>query len=90
MDIELIPMREKTMSLVRELLGPEATDRQVHYCTISIVSMFFHPMVMQRTAVRSGNSDHPVIIDDVRTFADHVVAFALAGIRDIRYRESRS
>lgn len=84
MKIELIPMRQQTLALVRELLGPEATEQQVHYCEISIISMCVHPMVMQRIARRTRDKEMPAIIEDIGAFADHVVTFALAGINAIR------
>jgi AcrR family transcriptional regulator len=90
MKTELIPMREKTRALVRELIGPDATEQQVHYCTISIASLCFHPMVMQRTARRTLDSGMPAVIEDPREFADHVVSFVLAGIRNLRNEGSRS
>jgi AcrR family transcriptional regulator len=84
MKIELIPMRQQTLALVRELLGPDATDQQVHYCEISIISMCVHPMVMQRIAKRTRDKEMPAIIEDVKAFVDHVVMFSLAGIDAIR------
>jgi AcrR family transcriptional regulator len=90
MKTELIPMRQQTLALVRELLGPEATDQQVHYCEISIISMCVHPMVMQRIAKRTRDKEMPAIIEDIRAFADHVVKFALAGINAIRSEGSKS
>jgi hypothetical protein len=83
MKSELIPMRQQTLALVRELLGPEATDEQVHYCEISIISMCVHPMIMQRIARRTKDKNMPAIIEDFTAFADHVVTFALAGINAI-------
>jgi len=88
MKTELIPMRQQTLALVRELLGPGATDQQVHYCEISIISMCVHPMVMQRIAQRTKNKDMPFLIEDIKAFADHVVAFALAGVNAIRRKGS--
>jgi hypothetical protein len=83
-------LREKTLSVVRELLGPGATDQQVHYCEISIISMCVHPMVMQRIAKRTRDKEMPAIIEDIKAFADHVVKFALAGINAIRSEGSKS
>jgi TetR/AcrR family transcriptional regulator, regulator of cefoperazone and chloramphenicol sensitivity len=88
MKTELIPMRQQTLALVRELLGPEATDQQVHYCEISIISMCVHPMVMQRIGQRTKDKDMPVLIEDIKAFADHVAAFALAGVNAIRGKGS--
>lgn len=84
---ELNPLREKTEALVRELLGPLASDTQVHFCEISIVSMCINPMVMKRGRHGGGNrkSGHAPI-EDLEAFADHVVTFSLAGIAAVRGR----
>jgi AcrR family transcriptional regulator len=82
---ELNPMREKTLALVRELLGPHASDVQVHFCEVSIVSMCINPMLMKRIRHGDGNSRKvPSPIDDLEAFADHVVKFSLAGMAAIR------
>ncbi|MDD2735331.1 MAG: CerR family C-terminal domain-containing protein [Desulfuromonadaceae bacterium] len=83
MKSELIPMREQTSAVVRELLGPEATEEQVHFCEISIISICVHPMIMQRIARRTKDKNMPTIIEDITAFADHVVTFALAGINAV-------
>jgi len=85
---ELIPMRQQTLALVRELLGSEATEQEVQYCEISIISMCVHPLVMQRTAKRFQDEGIPLAITDANAFADHVVEFSLAGINAIRTRKS--
>lgn len=90
MEAELIPMRKQTLALVRELLGTEATEQQVQYCEISIISMCVRPLVMQRIAQRVRNKHMPAIIEDIEAFADHVVEFALAGIEVIRNKGSKS
>lgn len=84
METELIPMRQQTLALVRALLGPDATEQQVHNCEISIISMCVHPMVMQRIAQRTKDKNMPAFIEDIEAFASHVVTFALAGIKAIR------
>ncbi len=80
MQRELIPMRERTLAVVRELLGPQATEQEVAFCEISIISMCIHPILLQRMAQRDQDRNLPGLIKDVTAFADHVVAFALAGI----------
>ena len=84
MKTEFIPMRQQTLELVRELLGPSATEQKVHFCEISIISMCIHPMVMQRIAKRAGDKDMPTIIEDISAFADHVVTFSMAGIKAVK------
>jgi len=82
---ELTPLREKTEALVRELLGPRASDAQVRFCEISIVSMCINPMLMRRIGHGGGKSGNgPPPIGDLEAFADHVVTFSLAGIAAVR------
>jgi len=90
MKSELIPISEQTSAVVRELLGPGATEEQVHYCEISIISMCVHPMIMQRIARRTRDKNMPTIIEDIIAFADHVVTFALAGINAVRCKGNKS
>jgi len=84
MKSELIPLREKTLTVMRELLGPGATNQQVYFCESCILSMCIHPMMMQRIRKRTKDVEVPVVIDDIEAFADHVMTFALSGINAIR------
>jgi AcrR family transcriptional regulator len=86
MRLELDPLRDKTLSVMRELLGPEATEQHVDFCETSIISMCVHPMIMRRVWARYGaeNIGPTIAFDDPGAFADHVVTFALAGIAAIR------
>jgi len=86
MTLEFDPLRDKTLTVVRDLLGPEATEQHVDFCETCIISMCVHPMMMRRVRLRYGaeNIGSPVAFDDLAAFADHVVAFALAGIAAIR------
>lgn len=86
MEVELIPQREKTQSLVRELLGAEVVEQQVIFCETCIISMCLNPLVMRRVRHMGGNVEASVAMDDLDAFVDHVVAFALAGIEEIRGR----
>ena len=82
---DLRPLREKMEGLIRELLGPHASEAQVRFCATGIVSQCFIPMLMKRMDRREqrGGSDS-CGIDDIESYADHVVEFSLAGIRSIR------
>lgn len=84
MQLELIPMRERTLAVVRELLGPQATEQEIAFCEISIIGMSIHPIILQRMAQRDQDRNLPGLIEDITAFADHVVAFALAGINAMR------
>ena len=82
---DLLPLREKMEGIIRELLGPHASRNQVQYCTTGIVSQCIVPMLMKRMdrERQEGRSDYSGI-DDIESYADHVVKFSLAGIRSIR------
>jgi AcrR family transcriptional regulator len=82
---ELQPLQERMESLVRELLGPHASDIQVRFCEISIISQCINPMLVRRGrgGKREGKGGPPGI-DDIEAYSNHVVKFSLAGIRAIR------
>lgn len=85
MESELIPLREKTLSLMRELLGPQATEKQVVLCETCLISMCINPMLIRRVRKRMDKVDGPLPLDDLEAFTDHVLKFVLAGIAAIRY-----
>ena len=82
---DLRPLRDKMETLVREILGPRASDMQVRFCTIGIVSQCISPMLVRRMEKTrpQGKDDFPGI-DDIDSYAKHVVKFSLAGIGAIR------
>jgi len=88
MEQEFIPQRKRTLALVRELLGPEASESQVVFCEASLIGMCLHPMVLQRARLRNGNPELPLMIEDITAYADHVVRFALAGIAAVRAQDA--
>lgn len=82
---EIRPLHQKMETLVRELLGPQASNMQVRFCTISIVSQCINPMVaMNKERERQKGEETPPGIDDIGAYSNHVVKFSLAGIRAIR------
>ncbi len=89
MKVELIPMRQQTLTLIRELLGSEVGEQQVHYCEISIISMCLHPLIMQRIAKRTKDKEETEIINDIGAFIDNVITFALAGIKALRNKGNK-
>ena len=82
---EVRPLHEKMEALVRELLGLRASDMQVRFCAISIISQCINPMVAikGRKENREGKDGSPGV-DDIEAYSNHVVKFSLAGIRAIR------
>jgi TetR/AcrR family transcriptional regulator, regulator of cefoperazone and chloramphenicol sensitivity len=87
---DLRPLRDKMEGLIRELLGPHASETQVRFCTTGIVSQCLIPMFMKRMdrEKQEGGSDYSNI-DGIESYADHIVKFSLAGIRSIRKEAER-
>lgn len=82
---EIRPLHEKMETLVRELLGHHASDKEVRFCVISIISQCINPMVaMNRQKEKREGKNGPPGIDDIDAYTNHVVKFSLAGIRAIR------
>jgi AcrR family transcriptional regulator len=85
MQKELRPLHEKTETLVRELLGPRASDMEVRFCVISIISQCINPMVARKGQKGKREvKDGPPGVDNIEAYSNHVVKFSLAGIRAIR------
>lgn len=84
----LDPLRREFASLLRELLGEKATERQIRLCHMSIMSQCFGPVLRERRRKRDPKTSlacgHEPLTDDAEALADHIVTFSLAGIREIR------
>jgi TetR/AcrR family transcriptional regulator, regulator of cefoperazone and chloramphenicol sensitivity len=79
------PLRGETLSLMRELLGERASERQARFCEASIMSQCFFVARWMR-AHRDGVAppDGPFTPGDADAYAEHVVQFSLAGLRAVR------
>lgn len=78
---EVEPQRQKLETIIQELLGTQATDTQVSFCIVSIISQCINPMVVRGKADPA--KGQPPGIDDIEMFADHVVAFSIGGIKEL-------
>jgi AcrR family transcriptional regulator len=82
------PILKGFISIIRELLGEEATEEQVHLCHMSINAQCFGPLLWERRRKIGSSVQHlpgsGPIPEDVEALADHVTRFSLAGIREIR------
>jgi len=76
----ILPLQKSMQSIIRELMGPQASDIEVQFCEISIISQCINPMVFGRGDDTKG----PPRIKDIKSYADHVVRFSLAGIHKIQ------
>ena len=81
---EIKPLQEKMTALMRELLGPQASDRQVQLCRNSIMGQCFHLAMMKQGACKVHDLNYPISFNDIDAFAEHIVKFSLAGIRAFR------
>ena len=80
-------MRQGMQSIVRELLGDRADERQVSLCVMSLVGQCFGPMLHLRRAKMAPDTPRPAGPPfglTVEELADHVTQFTLAGMRGIR------
>lgn len=79
--------REHVQRILRELLGPEASQRDVEWCELSIVGQCF------MAAPGPRDKDHRVIFGldaaEVDRLAEHILRFSLAGIKAIRRKSKK-
>ena len=82
---EIYPLQKRIQGLVRELLGPHVSNRDVQFCETSIINQSVNPMVVGRKMKsQAAGKGGPPQIKDIAAYADHVVKFSLAGIQAIR------
>jgi len=81
---EIEPQRRQMLALIGECLGSGASERQLRFCHASIIGQCFH--LLQMTHLQNHipcafkQSKHT----DPDAFAEHVIAFSLAGIQALR------
>lgn len=78
---EFEPLQQRFESLVREILGPHASKLQVRFCAVSIISQCVLPSFINRMEKREKIARKDSWrIDDIESYANHVIAFSLAGM----------
>jgi AcrR family transcriptional regulator len=86
----LEPIFQALNRIIREYLGPDASEQQVRLCLMSLRSQCFGPLMHERRRKLNPPGRLPSVQDpvmeDVETLADHVTLFSLAGIRAVRQR----
>jgi TetR/AcrR family transcriptional regulator, regulator of cefoperazone and chloramphenicol sensitivity len=84
----LEPIFHGLSKIIREYLGPGASEQQIRLCLMSIRAQCFGPLMHERRRKLNPPGQLPSIQDpvmeDVETLADHVTRFSLAGIRAVR------
>ena len=83
MEQEINPEREAMNKLIRELLGDNATEKQVQFCHASIIGQCFHLLKVKHIKLNEETRQYVLSMDDAEAFAEHVVEFSLAGIQAI-------
>lgn len=82
------PLRRMHLAIVRELLGPRATEQEVQLCEMSTHSQCFVALMHERhrRAAPPGARRHapPLPHVDEPALTAHIARFSLAGIRDVR------
>jgi AcrR family transcriptional regulator len=85
------PLRERTRQIIKELLGPKATEQQMNFCELSLIHQ-----CLALGFRKSRGKVPPFLGKDKLTgelidaLVDHITLFSLAGIREIRRQiESR-
>ncbi|HRU04537.1 MAG TPA: CerR family C-terminal domain-containing protein [Candidatus Brocadiia bacterium] len=79
------PLRQATQSILRELLGPGASDFDVQLCEACLVAPWIHISHHQQAKKHEGMA--PVFHEeDLDAMTEHMTAYALAGIEAIRRR----
>ncbi|MDD1611070.1 MAG: CerR family C-terminal domain-containing protein [Methylococcaceae bacterium] len=84
MEQEINPERLAMIALITELLGKNATQKQIQFCHASIISQCFHLLKVKHLKVSDATRDYVMDLNDAALYAEHVVAFSLAGIKAIR------
>jgi len=80
----MTPLHEQTDALMRELLGPNATEQQVRFCEASFLSLCVGVIRHARMhRERSEGEAPPAVIHDFDAYARHAAEFALAGIQAV-------
>jgi TetR/AcrR family transcriptional regulator, regulator of cefoperazone and chloramphenicol sensitivity len=84
------PLRQQSLTVVRELLGTEATEQQVRLCEISIHAQCFGPLMHERHRrnLPKGRKRMEPYAKEIEcsVLSEHVFRFSLAGIREVRGR----
>jgi TetR/AcrR family transcriptional regulator, regulator of cefoperazone and chloramphenicol sensitivity len=81
---EINPERQALNILVKELIGPAATEQQIQFCHASIVGQCFHLLKVKHLRLNQETQRYVMDMNDAEAYADHVVQFSLAGIKAMR------
>lgn len=79
------PTAAVLVSILQEMLGPKATDKQIARCQLSVIGQCFEYAIARPIISRLAAADFsdPSMIDEL---TDHITDFSLAGINAMRSR----
>lgn len=81
---ELIaPRRRPLLDIIRDLIGPTATDEDTWFCELSIINQCRALLILNRSDLEY-LVQQPLTPALTQRLADHITKFSLAGIRAIR------
>ena len=87
MEKSITPIEEDFKSLLAELLGDGASEKQIRFCHMSIMGQCFGPMLHLRHSKSEHTfpppKDFPLDFD-IEKLADHITRFCLVGMNGIR------
>jgi AcrR family transcriptional regulator len=85
MAAEITPLHKRMEGVVRELLDPAATESQVQFSVLSIVSQCTGPIAVSRSLRAKGHEGSgPPRITDIDSYAEHVARFSLGALSVLR------
>ncbi len=88
-DDAIRPIRQATQAILRELLGPKASDMDVELCEVCVIAPWMHVTHHRQAEEHEGLA--PVFREEMlEAMVDRFTAFALAGIRETRRRIEQS
>jgi AcrR family transcriptional regulator len=76
------PMAQRLGAIVRELLGPAASDEQVRLCELSIIGQCLHHRFSQPVIQRLF-PEQRYGTEAVKVLADHITRFSLSALRGL-------
>ena len=85
MQDEIKPLRRSITALVREILGADIPEKEVRYCTVSIISQCIIPAFINMVEKpETDKQSQSLRIVDIEAYAKHIVVFSLTGMEAIR------
>jgi hypothetical protein len=83
------PLRQAIQAIIRELLGPNAKDLDIELCEVCVVAPWMH--ITHHREAQKHEKLAPIFREDMlESMVEHLTAFALGGIGEVRRRIEKS